>query len=237
MKLGNLLGVRQDKEKDLPTNPRSLIGKMGLSPTVGTVPPYGGSTSAPFIPDWIPTFSPTILAGSVILSCPSSALYRYTRASLVTGTNVTSYLSIITSSAGGISSAIGYINLYVKVWPGSATSPISNSVNVNTPPNTYLGGGFVLASYTSAANVPPSWTIPINPGQWVSFCIEIIQPWLPGSSNAKTVNIRFGPSQDNIPINSSPTSFLNFEYPSGCSWAPFAPSPTPNWSDPSGTYS
>jgi hypothetical protein len=236
MKLGDIF-KKPDIEDDENINPRTLRGRMGdKMPKLRGAPvaPFGaGSSQAPFVPDWTPVLSPVLLNG-LPQPCPSSALYRYSRASLVTSTNVTSYLSLYTSNAGGFGSMIGLVNTYIKVWPASPTSPISAQVANDTPPNTYLGGGFVLTQYSTGSGIP-AWTIAVNPGEWISFCYEIVQPWPSGSANQKNFGVRFGPSPSSIPTN---IQSVIFEYPAGCTWTPgFAtPSPSPNWGDPNGTY-
>jgi hypothetical protein len=239
MKLGDIF-KKPDIEDDDNINPRSLRGRMGdKMPKLRGAPvaPFGaGSSMAPFVPDWIPFLTPSPL-GAVPLTCPTTSLYRYSRASLITQTNVTSYLYLVTGT--GFSSATGFMNVYVKVWPASPTSPIAAQVSNNISPNTYLGGGFVLSQYTAATGVTqPAWTIAVNPGEWISFCYEITQPWATGTSNQKTVVMRFSESPTTLGSLPGGGSNLNFEYPTGCTWTPaFAtPSPSPNWGDPNGTY-
>jgi hypothetical protein len=241
MKLGDVFKKPQI-EDDENINPRTLRGRMGDKiPKLRNAPvaPFGAGTSgAPFVPDWTPFLTPAPL-GAIPLTCPSTSLYRYSRASLITQTNVTSYFYLTTTSQGNVSSTIGFLNIYVKVWPASPTSPIAAQVFNNTPPDTFLGGGFVLAQYSIAPPATtPVWTIAVNPGEWISFCYEITQPWATGSSNQKNVILRFSQSPILPGTIATGTSNIAFEYPTGCTWAPAlaTPSPSPNWSNPNGTY-
>lgn len=240
MKLGDIF-KKPDIEDDENINPRTLRGRMGdKMPKLRGAPvaPFGaGSSGAPFVPDWIPFLTPAPL-GATPLTCPTTSLYRYSRASLVTQTNVTSYFYLVTGSVGALSSIIGFMNIYVKVWPASPTSPIAGQVTNNIPPNTYLGGGFNLITPTVGSLIPPVWTIAVNPGEWISFCYEITQPWATGTANQKVPGLRFSQSPTSAGSAPGGGSALTFEYPTGCTWVPaFAtPSPSPNWGDPNGTY-
>lgn len=229
MKLGNIF-KKEEKEEEL--NPRSLSGKMGLRFNRPAVPGGNRTGGAPFVPDFTPN---AISWGTSPLTCPTLGAYTWRSGVRVQGINVPIQLMVLSYDASLSTTILGFCRVFYKV-----SSTLQSGGSGNTLPVGYTEINLLYITsqlYTDYIPLNPT-LIDVNPGDYVSFAYQIIQPWTAG--NVRQININ---NIARYTYTGNP-QFISLgvqqvSYPSGCTWTPAdsTPNPTPNFNNTSGSYS